>query len=189
MTGPQIAQQMNNWCAAEKTWQNLTRDGCGNNPIGDAPLSSLSSLVSSYTDTVPHNAQTIAEGAYDIWTNYSSDIMVWQDVQSRCNAGSYGGTKLATGVTIGGHVYDVYRYGSAGAEVIFVEEGAGGPGTCAQDSSGTVDLLGVLKEAVSLGISVTKVGEITFTFEICSTGGQPETFGVSHYSIAAKPSS
>jgi hypothetical protein len=30
------------------------------------------------------------------------------------------------------------------------------------------------------------IGQIDFGFEICSTGGAPETFSVSHYSLTAR---
>ena len=188
MTGPELQQQTNNWCPAQKTWGNLVTNGCPGSE-GNAPIASLASLSSAYAETMPHDSGTIAEAAYDLWTNYSSDIMVWQDVVGRCNTGAFGGTTLATGVRIGNYTYDVYRYGGAGAEVIFVAEGSGGPGTCGNYGSGTVNLLGVLQEAQSLGVvSNVTVSLIDFTFEICSTGGVPETFAVSNYSVASTPS-
>jgi hypothetical protein len=190
MTGPQASLNFGNWCAAESTWQNLTKDGCGNNPIGDTPLSALSSLTGATSDSFPHNSQTIAEAGWDIWTNYSADIMVWNDTVNRCNSGSFGGTTLATGVAIGSHVYDVYRYGDPGGEIIFVEEGPGGVGTCAQDASPTVDLKGILSETEALGIkSNITLGLLTYTFELCSTGGSPETFSLSHLTVAGQPGS
>ena len=188
MTGPELQQQTNNWCPAQKTWGNLVTNGCPGSE-GNAPIASLASLSSAYAETMPHDSGTIAEAAYDLWTNYSSDIMVWQDVVGRCSSGAFGGTTLATGVRIGNYTYDVYRYGGAGAEVIFVAEGSGGPGTCGNYGSGTVNLLGVLQEAQSLGVvSNVTVSLIDFTFEICSTGGVPETFAVSNYSVASTPS-
>jgi hypothetical protein len=181
-TGPELQQQTNNWCTAEKTWDSQTQLGCANE--GPAPISALSSLSSTYAETMPHNSQTIAEAAYDIWTNYSSDIMVWTDTVGRCNTGAFGSTLLGT-ATISGKNFTVHRYGGAGAEIIFVEDGAGGSGTCAQDSSGTVDLLGVLNWVQSRRlVSNMSVSLIDLTFEICSTGGSPETFAVSEYTIS-----
>jgi hypothetical protein len=184
MTGPELQQQTNNWCPALHVWDSEVTGNCAVEE--DAPIAQLKTMTSTYAETMPHNSQTIAEAAYDIWTNYSSDIMVWQDVVGRCNAGAFGSTTLATGVQIGNYRYDVYRYGGPGAEVIFVAEGSGGSGTCGNYGSGAVNLLGVLQEAQSLGVvSNIKVSLVDFTFEICSTGGGPETFAVSNYTISA----
>ena len=59
----------------------------------------------------------------------------------------------------------------------------------AQQPSGTVDLLSLLRELVTLGFegAGTHIGQIDFGWEICSTGGVPETFTVSSYSITATP--
>jgi hypothetical protein len=181
MTGPELQQQTDNWCAAEKMWDSQIQYGCPDG--GPAPISALATMTSSYTETMPHNSQTIAEAAYDIWTNYPSDIMVWNDTVNRCDPGAFGGTTLATGVVTGGNVYDVYRYGGAGAEIIFVLEGSGGPGTCAQVTSGTVDLLGVLRWVNAHVAAITTVSLIDYTFEVCSTGGSPENFTLSSYSM------
>jgi hypothetical protein len=136
---------------------------------------------------MPHDNGTVAEAAYDIWqVNYPSDVMIWTDTVNRCEPGAFGGTTLATGLTIGGQVYDAYRYGGPGAEIIFVLEGAGGAGTCAQQPSGTVDILGVLNWLASHGyVSNVTVPLVDFTFEICSTGGVPENFAVTSYAMAA----
>jgi len=185
MTGPEAQQQTNNWCAAEKVWDNQLQYGCPDDV--NAPISALTTMTSTYAETIPHDSGTIAEAAYDIWTNYSSDIMVWQDVTNRCNPGAFGGTTLATGVKIGNYTYDVYRYGGPGAEVIFVAEGSGGTGTCGQYPSGTVDLLSILKEAQALGVQANiSVSIVDFTFEIWSTGGVPENFAVSIYTLTSQ---
>jgi hypothetical protein len=186
MTGPEIQQQANNWCAAEKVWDSQTQYGCSDE--GNTPLTALASLTSTYTESIPHNSQTIAEAAYDIWTSYPNDIMIWNDTVNRCNSGAFGGTTLATGVVIGGNTYDVYRYGGAGAEIIFVLEGSGGAGTCAQVPSGSADLLGVLSWVSAHVTPITYISLIDYTFEICSTGGSPETFALSGYSLSGGPS-
>jgi hypothetical protein len=184
MVGPELQNQTNDWCAADKQWDSTLQFGCSSGSETDTPIASVSSWTSSVTDYIPHNSQTIAEGAWDIWTNYTADIMVWNDIVGRCNPGSFGQTVLGTGVQIGGHTYDVRRYGDVGGEIIFTEEGPGGVGTCAQDSSETIDLLGILNWVQSHGIvSNITVGLADYTFEICSTGGSPETFGVSSFTM------
>ena len=62
-------------------------------------------------------------------------------------------------------------------------------GSFAQQPSGTVDLLSLLRELVTLGFEGpgTAIGQIDFGWEICSTGGIPETFTAGSYSITATP--
>lgn len=180
-TGPEIQQQTNDWCLAENMWQ--SQGSCTD--LGNVPTSALSSLPSSYAESMPHNSQTIAEAAYDIWTNYPNDIMVWNDTVNRCNSGAFGGTTLGTGVTIAGNIYDVYRYGGDGAEIIFVLEGAGGAGTCAQVSSGSVDLIGILNWVNAHVTAITDISLIDYTFEVCSTGGSNENFTLSAYTLGS----
>ena len=159
--------------------QQLIDDSSGNGPA----LTEFSSFTSDFSETMPDNSGTIAEAAYDIWTNYTADIMVWTDTVGRCNAGSFGSTTLATGVSIGGQIYDVYRYGAAGGEIIFVLEGSGGAGACAQQSSGTVDVLGVLNWVNTHVTAITHVNQVNFGWELCSTGGTDETFTMNSYDM------
>ena len=182
-TGPELQQQTNNWCAAENTWQNLTKDGCGGKPLSNVPISALHSFTSTYRESMPHNSQTVAEAAYDIWTNYKTDIMIWLDNVNRAAGGA---TQIGT-AAISGQKFTVYRFGGTGGEIIFSLDGAGGTQTFAQQPNGSVDILGVLDWVQSHGYaSNMTVSLIDFTFEICSTGGTPETFGVSSYSVTAR---
>lgn len=152
------------------------------------PLSGFATLTGTESETMPHNSGTIAEGAWDLWTNYTSDIMVWTDNNGRCNSGAQG-TLLAASQTVAGVTYDVYQYGGAGQEIIFSEQGAGGTGTCAQQGSSSVDILAILswvnahQALVGAASPVTGLGQVQYGFEICSTGGTPETFTVSSLTI------
>lgn len=146
------------------------------------PLSGFSALTGTESETMPHNPGTIAEAAWDLWTNYSSDIMVWTDNVGRCNSGAQG-TLLAASQVVAGQVYDVYRYGGPGNEIIFSLQGAGGTGTCAQQPGDTVDILAILGWVNANVAPVTGLGQVQFGWEICSTGGVPETFSVSSLTI------
>src|SRR5262249_53738877 len=130
-TGPELQQQTDNWRADLHAWGDCGTNSNGTSNCSNTPISSLSSLTSSYAETMPHNGQTIAEAAYDIWTNYPNDIMIWTDTVGRCEPGAYGGTRLGT-ATLRGQQFDVYRYGGPGEEIIFVLNGPGGAGTRAQ---------------------------------------------------------
>jgi hypothetical protein len=121
-----VQQLFNNWGGS--TW----------NGSQDTPMDSLSTLKIHYDETSPTNAAY--EYAPDIWTDgYANDVMFWTDTRGRCNEGAFGGTLLGH-ATFAGQDWTVHRYGGAGAEIIFVLDGAGGSGTCAQQSVGVVDI-------------------------------------------------
>jgi hypothetical protein len=182
-TAPETGQQFNNWCPANNTWANLLPNGCSNQ--ANTPISSMTELSSTYTESFPHNSQTIAQWAWDNWlsndSGYPDEVMVWVDNNNRCNSGSYG-TQQASPITVNGQEWTPYQYGSS--EFIW---SLGAPGQCAQQSSGTVDLLALLKwmQANGKAAAGATLGLTDAVWEICSTGGQPETFSVSKYTITA----
>jgi len=190
-TAPEAQQLMNNWCAAVKTWQNLNPGGCGGSTLSNTPISAMSQLTSTYAESTPHNSQTIAEWAWDNWLDndagYPSEVMVWVDNNGRCNRGSFG-TQVQAPVTIAGQEWTPHQYGSN--EFIWSLDGPGGAGTCAQQASGTVDLLALLKwmQANGHASADATLSLLDGVFEICSTGGALETFRVSSYSVTAKAS-
>ncbi len=57
----------------------------------------------------------------------------------------------------------------------------------ANEQSGTVNILAMLRDLQSRGLASpgAAIGQIDFGFEICSTGGAPETFSVSRYTLTA----
>jgi hypothetical protein len=187
MTAPEVQQQFNNWCASARTWENRVSSGC--NSVADTPISAMSHLTSSYAESTPHNPQTIAQWSWDIWlsndSGYADEVMVWVDNNGRCNSGSFG-TPLHAPVTIAGQEWTPHRYPNS-REFIWTLDGSGGVGTCAQQASGTVDLLALLKWMQANGYAApgATVSLVDGVWEICSTGGQPETFTVSKYSLTA----
>jgi hypothetical protein len=181
-TAPLNAQQMDNWRADLRTW-----GSCGAPPATctDTPISALASLTSTYAESMPHNSQTIAQSAWDVWLNNDgsspNEVMIWVDINGRCNAGSFRVSQHAP-VTVAGQTWQPNQYGSG--EFIWV---LGGDGACAQQSSGTVDILALLRWMQGHGFTAAgaTIGLIQFGWEICSTGGGPETFRVSSYSVKA----
>jgi hypothetical protein len=172
MTYPDVQQLFNDWCGAG--WNSCTN-------MTNTPISVLSSLTSTYAETTPHNSATIAQFAWDIWldgTTGANEIMVWVDNSNRGNGGA---TKVGT-ATIGGQDWTLYQYG--GGEIIW---SLGASGTFAQQPAGTVDLLALLKDLQSRGLvsAGATIGQIDAGWEICSTGGSPETFAVSRYELSA----
>jgi hypothetical protein len=142
----------------------------------DPDISAFASITSDFTETMNPQPGTDAEAAYDLWLSNTSgpnEIMIWVDNVGR---GSGGAQQIGT-ATIDGQAFTVYQYG--GGEVIFSLD--------QNEQSGTVDILATLKwlqghRLVSAGANL---GQVDFGFEICSTGGKPEKFAVSRYTLTS----
>jgi hypothetical protein len=170
---PNVQQLFNDWTGAG--WDDGTE-------MTDTPVSKLTALTSSYAESMPRDGTgTIAQAAWDIWlsgTKGPTEIMVWVDNVGR---GSGGADQRAT-ATIHGQDWTLYQYGDD--ELIW---SLGPPGTFRQQAAGTVDLLALLRWLVDHGY-VSKgamIGQIDFGWEICSTGGSPQTFQVHSYALTA----
>jgi hypothetical protein len=150
------------------------------------PLSSFSSITSSFTGSDPDGAGSDYEAAYDIWagtgtSDYAQEIMIWTDNHGQRPAGS----QLQT-VTIAGVSYQVWSTGKAGS--------TGNPVTLvtgSNETSGTVNVLADLDwlEANGYMPAGSGLNQIDYGWEICSTGGVPETFTLSQYGIKVACSS
>jgi hypothetical protein len=142
------------------------------------PLSTFTSMTSSYTETMNAVSGTDAEAAYDIWINgLNKEVMVWVDNHGQTPSGS----KVAT-TTFSGATWDLYETSNR-SYMAFVREG--------NASSGTVDLLAALQYLEGRGdLAASDVlWQVNFGWEICTTAGAPETFTVSNYSLTSAPSS
>ncbi|MFF9163242.1 hypothetical protein ACF081_23730 [Streptomyces longwoodensis] len=125
------------------------------------PITSLSSLTSSYNVTVPSSGAY--NTSYDIWdTDYDYEIMLW--VNKTGAVGPLGTSQGA--VTLGGHTWTVYK-GSNGANEVFSFA------RTSNSTSGTVNVLPILK-----WIKDTKgwfgnetIGDVQFGYEITSSSG------------------
>jgi hypothetical protein len=142
----------------------------------DPAISAFASISSDFTETMNPQAGTDAEAAYDIWlsgTSGPNEIMIWVDNVGRGN----GGAKQIGTATIGGQAFTVNQFGDG--EIIFSLN--------QNEQSGTVDILATLKWLQGHGLvsAGARLGQIDFGFEICSTGGKPEKFAVSRYTLAS----
>ena len=167
----------------QQLFSNWTGHGWnGPGAMGDTPVSSLASLTSSYSETMPRaGTGVIGQAGWDVWlssTTGPNEVMVWVDNVGR---GS-GGAKQKASATIDGQAWTLYEYG--GGELIW---SLGAPGTFAQQSAGTVDLVALLRWLIDHGYDSpgSKIGQIDFGWEICSTGGSAQTFTVGSYGITA----
>ena len=165
---PNTQQLFNNW------------NGSGWNGSGaqtDTPIGRIEKLTGTFAENMNANPRTDAEAAYDIWLSGTSgpdEIMIWID---NANRGTGGAAQIGTG-TFGGQKWTLLQY--HGGEVIWSLN--------ASEQSGTVDILAMLRDLQSRGLasSGAAISQVDFGFEICSTGGVPETFSVSRYTLTAK---
>jgi hypothetical protein len=142
------------------------------------PVSRFTSMSSSYAESMHASGGTDAEAAYDIWVNgLNKEVMVWVDNHGQAPAGS----KVAT-TSFSGATWDLYETGDH-SYMAFVREG--------NATSGTVDLHAALAFLEGRGDlkSTDNLWQVNFGWEVCSTGGAPETFTASNYSLTSSPSS
>jgi hypothetical protein len=157
--------------------QNFHAIGALSQPL---PLSQLSTLTSSFSEAMNARAGTSAWAAYDIWTS-GGEVMIQHDF-----AGNGDCSTSATGVTFGGtngvpaQQWHFCKYGSELIWKLGADENHK-----VNQQTGAVDLLGMLTWLVSHGYlpQNTTVSLLGYGWEICSTGGQPETFTVSRFTI------
>jgi hypothetical protein len=154
---------------AVKTYPNSHRD-FDNNPV----ISALHSITATFAESSP--SAGIYEDAFDIWLNTNSgtktEVMVWTH-----NHGQFPGGTMQGTATIGGRSYQEYRDGSSGTYIALVAQ--------TPFTSGAVDLLGIFKQLMSKGwiAANSTLGQVDFGAEIVSTGGTPQTFSYSNFSV------
>jgi hypothetical protein len=147
------------------------------------PLSSFTSIYSSFSEDMNANSQTSAWAAYDIWLpsaseGKSNEVMIQHDF---ANNGACTAVASATFGGSGGVPVQKWNLCQYGSELIWKLTGG-------NEQSGTVDILAMLNWLVSHGYLPTDstLGLVGYGWEICSTGGQNETFQVSNFSLTAK---
>jgi hypothetical protein len=149
-------------------------------------LSSFSSMTSSFTENMHATGSTTAWAAYDIWLNdYNNEVMIQHDFANNglCPmkaTATFGGSR---GVPVQ-HWY-LCQYGS---ELIWkLYNGSAQQPANVSEQSGSVDILAMLTWLEDHGYLPhnSTLVLIGYGWELCSTGGVPETFTVSRYSISA----
>ncbi|MCP8710061.1 hypothetical protein [Streptomyces sp. AC04842] len=125
------------------------------------PISSLTSLTSTYRVTVP--SAGAYNTSYDIWdTDYDYEIMLWVNYN-----GAVGPLGTAQGtVSLGGHTWNVHK-GNNGANEVFSFL------RTSDSTSGTVDILPVLKwiKDTKGWMGKETIGDVQFGYEITSSAG------------------
>jgi hypothetical protein len=140
-------------------------------------LADFSSIYSSFTEDMHPTSWTSAEAAYDIWLNdWKNEVMIQHDIVNR---GTCPVLAIATFGGSGGVPVQRWNLCKYGSELIWQLSGHG-------EQSGRVDILAMLTWLVShrylpRGSGLTN---ISYGFEICSTGGRLEKFTVSRFTIS-----
>jgi Glycosyl hydrolase family 12 len=171
------------WANSGSNW-GVTSDQPATNGVKSYPhaefdinksLTALHGVSSKFNVTVPGTG--VYNTAYDIWLNNNAfEVMLWMN---EVTAGPLG--TLQQTVTVGGFTWQLYA-GSNGANEVYSFINTG------QTSSGTVDVLAVLKwlqSAGRFGSTTATLGSVQFGWEISSTGGVNRTFTTNSYSVTS----
>jgi hypothetical protein len=191
--GPISGWRQKLYATSPGNWYVTARMAAGNTAVVSFPntgffynkaLSRFSSIVSSFTVSIPARAGTNAEASYDIWFNKTGaihEVMIQNDYSP--GRGPSCGTWTARSVRFGGtrrvrlHPWDLCVSGSTA----YWETANGNM------PSGTINVLAMLKWLVrhrQLPAGVQLSG-FSYGFEISSTGGVNENFRVSRFKAAA----
>lgn len=160
------------YCSQVRTYpdiQQLTQ----NADTTDIQVSQWKVIRSTFAITAP--AVGAYEFAYDLWfSNPGQEVMIWVYTQNHDHGGTLAGT-----ANIFGQRFHVYTYGppSNPGEIIVKLD--------ANELSGTAHIKAVVNWLIKHGwlASTETIAQINFGAEVCGTGGQPETLGVSSYSL------
>jgi hypothetical protein len=142
---------------------------------GGRALSSFTRMESSFTEDMHANSATSAWAAYDIWLNNgNNEVMIQHDF---ANNGPCSGPSATFGGA-GGVPQQGWYLCQFGSELVWKLKG--------DESSGTVDIMAMLgwlenHKYLPSGSTLSSIG---YGWEIASTGGRPENFTVSHYTIS-----
>jgi hypothetical protein len=160
-------------------------------PFGEAPLSRYSSITSSFTETMPHNNVTSAWASYDLWfNNWKDEVMIQHDFTGRnpCTYAAVAQFGGSNGVPV--QTWGLCTFGSERIWTLAPDGTRAGDSATQGESSGSVDIKAMVEwlenpsapDAIQANSTITN---LSYGWEIASTGGQPETFQVSSYSLTA----
>lgn len=150
---------------------------------GEKPLSSFHSIVSSFAESMPHNSGTSGWAAFDLWfNNWNDEVMIQHDFTDNGACGAvathtFGGSNGVPAQTWHLCVFGSERVWKLGTDDNHLQD----------EQSGSVDILSMVTWMENNGYLPrnSTVTDLSYGFEICSTGGKPENWSVSRFSISA----
>jgi hypothetical protein len=124
------------------------------------------------------NSGTSAWAAYDIWLGPDTGSSATHEVMIQHDFSNNGACTAEASATFAGQKWNLCQFGS---ELVWKLTGG-------NEQTGSVDILSMLNWLVSHGYLPQGSGlySVGYGWEICSTGGQNETFQVKNFSITAK---
>jgi len=148
-----------------QTYPNVHRD------YNNVPLTRITSA--RFAATGPRCTGCVYNIAFDVWmgSGLSHELMIWTDNWGQRPIGD-----IVDTVTIGGHEYQVWRYGS----------GDGGVFTYLSTTpqlSGDMPLSEFFKDVQNRGWNVTTTWQVDYGVEIVDTNGNPERFDFTDFAI------
>jgi hypothetical protein len=148
-----------------QTYPNVHRD------YNNASVSTITSA--RFAATGPRCSGCVYNIAFDIWlgSGLTHELMIWTDNWGQRPIGNVVDT-----VTIGGHQYQVWRYGSGDGGVITYL-------STTPQTSGTMPLSEFFKDVQNRGWKATTTWQVDYGVEIVDTNGNPERFNFTDFAI------
>ena len=146
-------------------------------PMAETPLATFASLTSSFAETMNATPETSGWAMFDVWLNsWGYEVMIQHDFAGNGDCSS------VASVTFAGQPWHLCDFGTTLAWKLGPDEA-----NKTSEQMGTVDLLAMLTWLETHGYlpAGSNLTNISYGWEICSTGGAPETFTVTGYSIQA----
>jgi len=144
---------------------------CVQQDFNNVLVSSLPTLSNTFTESMPSVTGLDAEAADDVWlNNYGIEVMIWVDNNGQTPSGSIIGH-----MTMSGQSFAVWFGG--GTTYSFVLSG--------NETSGTTHILTALKwlQKHNYVAATATLTQVDFGWEIASTGGSPQDFAMTSYSL------
>ena len=153
------------------------------------PVADYASMYSMFSENMNVNRGTSAEAGYDIWfdnSGASDELMVQNDMSNRGSCADIGIIATVAFGGSGGVPVQNWNFCKYGTELIWQlapPDGDHGIAVWGERSS-TVDLLSMMNWVINHRYLAagSKLDSIGYGWEICSTGGQNETFQISRFS-------
>ncbi len=152
-------------------------------------VDSYHQVTSSFSENMNMSSQTSGWAMYDLWyDNWTAEVMIQHDfgISGPCNSvatATFGGSNGVPVQTW--HLCD-FSNPAAGLTILDWKLGTSEPDT-AHETSGSIDILAMSQwlEANGYMAANSTFTAISAGWEICSTGGQDETFQMANYSVTA----
>jgi len=164
--------------------------------VDNTPVDTYTETVESFNETMPHNSQTTAWAMNDLWlNNWNDEVMIQYDFSNNADCDPSTLPANAQDITFGGsngvpvqqwHLCD-FGGGTLDWKLGAYEGSQNTPS--GQESSGSIDIKAMIDWLEKNGYLPTSSTwtAVSDGWEICSTGGQNETFKMNHFSVSAVP--